>query len=279
MLKGLQQQGHEVFAVNFRQRWPGAIRRAYQRYGHRSDLIFIQNGNPFAQKWLKRFEPPVVYMASEYALHSAQHLLDAPHPPQGVLAHSQQVVDYCLNKNIPVQRVHHAFHEQYYQLETTDYLYDLCFIGSLNARRQAWLKPLKQLLGDRMFIGEVWKPESINTLYNQSKLVIHIHAAAESYIPTRFFEVLPTQACFITESLGKNLTPDLCFDGYVQFSSPEEALARVKQLLNDDALRTKMSQVAQAQAPHHSWQGRMKTYSDYFKETVNRYEHTANHSL
>ena len=279
MLKGLQHQGHEVFAVNFRQRWPGAIRRAYQRYGHRSDLIFIQNGNPFAAKWLKRFEPPVVYMASEYALHSAQHILDASSPPQGVLAHSQQVVDYCLSKEIPVQRVHHAFHEQYYHLEAIPYLYDLCFIGSLNARRQAWLSPLKQALGKRMFIGEVWKPEAINTLYNQSKLVIHVHAAEENYIPTRFFEVLPTQACLITESLGENLTPDLCFDGYAQFSTPEEALATVKQLLNDNALRTNMNGISRTKAPLHSWQGRMKTYSDYFKETVTRDAHAPHHSL
>lgn len=279
MLKGLQAQGHEIFPVNFRQRWPGTIRRAYQRYGNRSDLVFIQNGNPFPQQWLNRFEQPVVYMASEYALSSAQHILDAPHPPQGVLAHSQQVVDYCLKKEIPVQRVHHAFHAHYYHLEKRDYLYDLCFVGSLNARRQAWLKPLKQALGERMFIGEVWKPETINTLYNQSKLVIHIHAAEENYIPTRFFEILPTQACFLTESLGQNLTPDLCFDGYVQFSSHEEALSKVQQLLADDALRTKLNKVAQEQAPHHSWQGRMKTYSDYFKETVNRYEHAADDSL
>jgi hypothetical protein len=277
MLKGLQAQGHEVFPINFRQRWPGTIRRAYQRYGHLSDLIFIQNGNPFPQQWLKRFEQPVVYMASEYALSSAQHILEAS--PEGVLAHSQQVVDYCIQKNIPVQRVHHAFHEQYYHLETTDYLYDLCFIGSLNPRRQAWLAPLKQALGERMFIGEVWQPERINTLYNQSKLVIHIHAAEESYIPTRFFEVLPTQACFITESLGTNLTPDLCFEGYAQFNTPEEAWTQIQKLLADAELRNKMNTEAQAQAPKHSWQGRMKTYSEYFKETVNRYEHAPDYSL
>lgn len=279
MLKGLQAQGHEIFPVNFRQRWPGAIRRAYQRYGHRSDLVFIQNGNPFPQQWLQRFKQPVVYMASEYSLLSAQHILDASRPPQGVLAHSQQVVDYCLQKGIPVQRVHHAFHDQYYHLKNIDYSYDLCFVGSLNARRQAWLKPLKEALGARMFIGEIWKPEAINTLYNQSKLVIHIHAAEESYIPTRFFEVLPTQGCFITESMGKNLTPDLCFKGYDQFSTPDEALAMVQNLLTDAPLRYQMNQIAQDQAPKHSWQGRMKTYSHFFEETVSRYEHASHHSL
>ena len=281
MLKGLQAQGHEIFPINFRQRWPGAIRRAYQRYGKRSDLIFIQNGNPFPPRELARFKQPLVYMASEYALHSAQHILDAPHPPQGVLAHSQQVVDYCLKKKIYVQRVHHAFHDQYYHLEAVDYRYDLCFIGSLNARRQAWLQPLKQALGERMFIGEVWKPEAINTLYNQSKLVIHIHAAEESYIPTRFFEVLPTQSCLVTESLGSNLTPDLCFKGYAQFNTPAEALAVVQDLLANPPLRHEMSLTAQAHAPQHSWQGRMKTYSQFFEETVKRnaHPHPTHHSL
>lgn len=278
MLHGLQKQGHLIYPVNFRQFLPGHIRRAFRRYHRRSDLVFIQNGNPFPSHWLARFECPVVYMASEFALSSAQHILDAPRPPDAVLAHSQQVVDYCLDKGIPVQRVHHAFHSQHYHVQHVPYTYDICFIGSLNARRERWLKSLQARFKERLFVGEVWQPEAINRYYNASKIVLHLHAAEENYVPTRFFEVLPTQGCLLTESLGNNLTPDLQFSGYRQFDTPESLLEHINDLLTHENLRQALVQQAQQQAPQHSWEGRMRTYSDYFKEVLH-VSQTAHHSL
>ncbi len=270
MLQGLQKQGHVIYPVNFRQWVPGAVRRAFRRYHRRSDLVFIQNGNPFPVQWLSRFECPVVYMASEFSLSSAQHFLDAPCPPDLVLAHSQQVVEYCVQKGILVERVHHAFHPQHYHVQKVPYTYDICFIGSLNARRERWIKPLKEHFGERLFVGEVWQPEAINRYYNQSKLVLHLHAAEENYVPTRFFEVLPTQGCLLTETLGTNLTADLDFAGYAQFDTPETLLEQAEYLLSHESERQKRVQRAQQEAPHHSWYGRMQAYSDCFNRVLKR---------
>ncbi|MGV3524211.1 MAG: glycosyltransferase family protein [Candidatus Sericytochromatia bacterium] len=271
MCQGLTDLGHTVHAVNFRSRWPGHVLRAWKRYRDQSDLVFLQNGQPFKTAWLSEMASlPLVFHASEYAVASAQHILDATRPPDCVLAHSDATARYSQAKGLHTERIHHAYDARYYRRLELPYRYDAAFVGSLNPRRRQLLAPLQDWLGERLFVGEIWDPERLNALYNSSRVVLHLHAAEAAYVPTRLFEVLPTQGALLTENLGP-LPADLPLSGYSQFAHVDELRPRLEALLQDETLRQQQLAEAWAIAPQHSWAARMQQFSAAFTATRQRF--------
>lgn len=269
MLQALQALGDQVATVNFRSRFPGTIQRGVRRHLADADLVFVQNGIPMNPVHSLRFRPkPYLLFASEFGLDQHLPMLQAPHRPDFVIAHAEPTVRYCREQGIPVERLPNAFNPAFYHAIETPFRYDVCFIGGMTPRRQQLLDQLRKRYGDRLYIGKNWDPREVNRLYNQSKIVFHMHAKDERYMPTRLFEVLPTNACFVSESFGANQHPLVAEQGYVDYQDFDEAISKIDALIGDEAWRQRVVSAAQAEAPRHSWAARMKDFRRCFEAGI-----------
>ncbi len=268
MAEGLEALGHTLFKSNFRSHLPWRIQSDWKKYRAQTDLIFIQNGIPFDPRHLETFDKPLVYMASEANLQSQQHLLEGARPPDFVIAHSQQTYDWCLAHHLPSQRLHNAFNSHFYKRFDVPFQYDLCFIGGLSPRRARILNLLKEKKYN-LFVSQSWRPEQVNLIYNQSRLSLHIHAIDETYLPTRLFEVMPTQSCFLVEDMGKNYDP-VVGEGFESWSNEADLLEKIDFLLATPNAREEKVNLANAMAPLHNWKARMREFGVIFQQVLER---------
>lgn len=269
MAEGLEALGYTLFRSNFRSRLPWRIQSDWRKYRPKTDLIFIQNGIPFDPHHLEHFDRPLVYMASEANLQSQMHLIDCARPPDFVIAHSQQTYDWCQAHHLPVQRLHNAFNAHFYKRLELPYQYDLCFIGGLSPRRMRILNLLKEK-NYSLFVSQSWRPDQVNRIYNQSRLTLHIHAIEETYLPTRLFEVMPTQSCFLVEDMGKNYDP-VVGNGFETWKDEAELLEKIDFLLNHPKAREEKVQMANEKAPQHHWGARMREFDAIFQHVLERF--------
>lgn len=267
ILEGFQQQGLTVWTSNFRSHWPWRITGDWKKYRHQTDLIFIQNGIPFPPRHMQLFDKPVVYFASEFALSSHLHLMDCPRRPDFVLAHSAQNYEWCQAHHLPVQRVHHASNPHFYKRLDIPYQYDICFIGGMTPRRKRILDFLRAQ-GIDIYVTQSWQPEEVNRIYNQSRLVLHIHAQEETYLPTRLFEVIPTQSCFLIEDMGTNFDPNLGQDFFASWQDPQDLLVHIRDLLAHPEKRAAITAKANALAPQHTWLKRTEDFVNVFEQLL-----------
>jgi hypothetical protein len=263
MLEGLRQFNHNITCCNYFDR--EAILPAWEE--SKPDLVFIQYGPGFPPEFLERFSVPIVFMASEFGIGDAAHLLQAPRKPDLVLAHSQQVCEYAIAQGIRTERVHHAYNPNFYRRMEVPYTYDISLIGNLSDRRNAILFDL-EICGYEVYADTILAAEDVAHVYNSSKITLHLHASEESYIPTRFFEVLPTKACLLIEDLGNNFDPRLGAGYYETFSDLEELCVKIEWLLSDQDARMEKVKRANEIAPRHTWAERMKEYSNYFESIL-----------
>lgn len=269
ILEGLQKQGHTIWTSNFRSYWPWRIANDWKKHRSHTDLIFIQNGIPFHPRHLERFDKPIVLLASEFAVASHLHLLDCPRPPDYVLAHSEQTYQWCQTHNIPSMRIHHAANHHFYKRLHIPFKYDVCFVGGLTSRRQRILDFLKAK-GVAVYVTQNWKPQEVNRIYNQSRLILHIHAQEETYLPTRLFEVLPTQGCLLMEDLGVNLDETMGTDFFVSWQEPEDLRQKIQHLSAYPTERDAITAQAHALAPSHTWLERTKIYTNVFLQVLEK---------
>ncbi|PKL75541.1 MAG: hypothetical protein CVV27_14830 [Candidatus Melainabacteria bacterium HGW-Melainabacteria-1] len=264
MAAALTQQGHQIYRSNFRSPLPWRIAWDWRRYGSRCDLVFVQNGIPFSDRNLVLLQAkPLVFLASEFALTSARHILDGPRRPDLVLAHSEQTFRYCQAQGILARRVHLAYNPSQYRHLELPFLYDVCFIGGMTPRRREFVEHLRAQ-GYQVYFEKTGNATKINRVYNQSRIVLHIHAGEESYVPTRLFEVMSTQGCLLIEDMGHNFDAALGQDFFESFSTKSELVDQVARLLADSDLRIQRVQRANALAPVHSWPARMREYAESF---------------
>lgn len=269
MLAGLKALGNQIDTVNFRSRIPGTIARGIKRYGPQADLILVQNGIPLKPEKSRHFtSKPYVLFASEFALESHLPLLQAPRRPDFVIAHAESVDAWCKQEGIPVEHLPHAYNPNFYFPIEGDFRYDVTFIGGMTPRRTQILNRLKTRYGERMHVSTNWNPREINALYNQSRIVFHVHAKEERYLPTRLFEVMPTRACFVSESYGNRLPALYPDKASITYESFDEAVELIDKLLEDEASRRRIVSQAHSDAPRHTWAARMQDFMVCFKQAT-----------
>ena len=203
-------------------------------------------------------------MASEFGIDSSAHLLQCARKPDLVLAHSQQVCKYAITQGIRAERIHHAYNYHFYHRREISYEHEISFVGNLSERREAVLFDLA-LCGYEVYVATIFDAERVNQVYNASKITLHIHAAEETYIPTRFFEVLPTKACLLTEDFGANTDVSLGSNYFATFDNLENLCEQLDFLLANENLRLEKVKQANMIAPRNTWAERMKEYSNYFE--------------
>ena len=272
MLDGLLKLGDTAATVNFRSRIPGTIARGWKRHQAKAELVYVQNGIPMnpahTRLWASK---PYLLFASEFGLEEHLPLLDAPRRPDFVIAHAERTVEYCRSQGLAVERLPNAYNPAFYHALELPYRYDVMFIGGMTPRREKVLRQLSERYGERFYLGKNWNPREVNKLYNQAKIVFHVHAKEERYLPTRLFEVLPTRACFVSESFGANVHPLVEPRGYVNYESLDEALELIDSLLRDESARQRVLDDAHAQAPRHTWAARMHSFRACFDQALAAY--------
>ncbi|MEZ0368408.1 MAG: glycosyltransferase [Candidatus Sericytochromatia bacterium] len=273
MLTALEGLRDSADTVNYRSRLPGTIRRGWKRYGAKAELVFVQNGIPMSPRWPGLWaDKPYLLFASEFGLEEHLPLLTAPRRPDFVIAHAERTVAFCREQGLAVERLPNAFNPAFYHALELPYRYDVMFIGGMTPRREKLLGQLREKYGERFYLGKNWDPREVNKLYNQARIVFHVHAKEERYLPTRLFEVLPTRAVFVSESFGANVHPLVAPRGYVSYDTLDEAITTVDRLLANESERLEVLTQAHAEAPNHTWAARMHRFSACFEQAITQFQ-------
>jgi len=95
--------------------------------------------------------------------------------------------------------------------------YDVVFVGSKTPRRKKILGALTKK-GIDVYSPDIWDPEKLNTLFNESRIVLNLHLSDLLNTETRVAEVLGAGSFLLSETLSD---PDLVRAGthFVQFAS------------------------------------------------------------
>ena len=168
--------------------------------------------------------------------------------------------------------------KRFHPLPDQQALYDICFVGNFSPWRDEvlktalsisknialygpnWLKAGKSKISKddlaHIYKGESIIGEDLNVLFNSSKIVLNASRFRSSAgLNMRFFEVLATGACLLTDAppeLERHFIKD---QHLVTFSNPEELTFNLKKLLNDLPLRQRIGQAGyQEVISHHTYQ-------------------------
>ncbi|MBP9020240.1 MAG: hypothetical protein KBG01_01785, partial [Syntrophobacterales bacterium] len=95
--------------------------------------------------------------------------------------------------------------------------HDVVFVGSKTPRRKKILEALTRK-GIEVYSPDIWDPEKLNILFNESRIVLNLHLSDLLNTETRVAEVLGAGSFLLSETLSD---PDLVRAGthFVQFSS------------------------------------------------------------
>lgn len=95
--------------------------------------------------------------------------------------------------------------------------HDVVFVGSKTSRRKKILEALTGK-GIEVYSPDIWDPEKLNILFNESRIVLNLHLSDLLNTETRVAEVLGAGSFLLSETLSD---PDLVRAGthFVQFSS------------------------------------------------------------
>lgn len=133
--------------------------------------------------------------------------------------------------------------------------YDVGFIGEfagIESDRKEYLKALVENFN--CYFSENTPTTEISTALSKCKILFN-HIRSEE-VNIRFFETLAigTQVCSYTPALHY-LVPDDC---YVTFSSIEDCVSKIKELLKKDELRFKIQRRAQKAVKEHTYKKRVE---------------------
>lgn len=269
LLRYLQAKGVMVVCVN--NRAPTFdVEIAMLTHHADTDLYFLQNGKTFRPEWLSLFNKPVVYWASEASLSRSRHLLHAQRKPDYVIAHSMQTMNEARRLGIPCSRMHNAFDSKLYFRKPMPKRYDVCMIGCMTGRRKRWyFEMMKQLGRDTIvYVRNRYTAQQANEIYNQSKIILHVHAINETYLPSRLFEAIPTSGCLLIEDMKQNWDPALGEGFFVKFSDRADMIKKIRELKTNAALCDKIVNKANAIAVNHTWAQRADQLIKIFNRVV-----------
>jgi spore maturation protein CgeB len=168
--------------------------------------------------------------------------------------------------------------KRFYPLPETQPLYDICFVGNFSPWRDevlkaalgvtknialygssAWLKKGKSKINDKNIVsiykGEMIVGDELNRLFNSSKIVLSAsRIRGSSGLNMRFFEVLATGICFLTDAPAELERHFIRDKHLVTFDDTKELTAQLKKLLDAPQLRKDIAMAGQQQVlGHHTY--------------------------
>jgi hypothetical protein len=223
------------------------------------NVVVLQNGKGFRPDWMNAFsDVPVVYWATEASATRSRPILNADRKPDLVIANSMQSFRAAEQRHLPVVRMHNGFDPGLYKRTDIHEQFDIAFLGTLTKRRKWFYRRLCAMLPEaRVCLRKRYTPEQGNNIYNASRVIIHVHAIEETYIPSRLFETLPTRGCLLIEEMGKNWDTRIGDRGFVKFNGPNDMCLKALRLLKREKERREIVRRANVEAQRHTWAARV----------------------
>jgi GT2 family glycosyltransferase len=223
------------------------------------DAVFVQHGGGLSGPCMDALAAhPVAFFASEAAVTSLRHhreILERCRPAM-TIAHDPAIVEACEHLGLSCELMINGYDDGAYTWEDCKKVCDVAFVGKMTERRELFFSALRFTLGDRpVFAGEELDPAAAARIYNSARVVVHVHAGGESYVPTRLLEALPTSAAFVSEDFGREV------NGIEVPTFPRsdvgEAARIVLALLDGDRWQGEARRQADL-APAHTWARRVE---------------------
>lgn len=189
-----------------------------------------------------------------------------------------KALEQLSNEKVRTGYLSHAVNpEKFYPVQDARPEFDLCFVGNYSPWRDEVLKAALKVTHNIALYGPGWLKkgrskinredlvsiykgakivgEDINELFNRSRIVLSASRIRySSGLNMRFFEVLASRACFLTDAppeLELHFTRD---KHLVTFDSLDELVLKLRQLLADEKLRNDIAQAGYEQvATHHTY--------------------------
>ena len=172
------------------------------------------------------------------------------------VAHNKYISDYSQYTN-NVFWLPYAYDPDVYNPIITKKIYDVSFIGSLDAKRKAVMDAVRSNYPNlKVFYGELWQRDA-NFIYNASKIVLNLARINE--MNWRTFEVLGSRS-FLLNSFSDELT-EIFSDGidFVMFKNEGDLMAMIGTFIGNDSLRNRISQTGHKKVIHnHTFENRVE---------------------
>ena len=196
-----------LLRVDYREASPSDLRVLLGQPPGSWDAVFVQNGVRLSADCMDALaRHPVAFFASEAARSSLAHhreLLRRVRPAT-TIAHDPEIEAECARLGLRCWPMINGYDDGPYRSVGAEPETDVVFVGHLTPRRRRLLAELGALLPDRsLVVRTCHDPAVVAGLYDRARIVLHVHAGEEDYIPTRLFEALPCGGAFVSEDFGR----------------------------------------------------------------------------
>jgi glycosyltransferase involved in cell wall biosynthesis len=226
------------------------------------EMIFFIHGQPYGNQVLGGLSVPKLGWWMEPNDDIRELRMNAA-PFDVYYSFSQRSLDLLKPEGFTVDYLCHSVSpERFYPVSRLPKKYDLCFVGNWSPWREKVIQAALGVTKNIALYGPHWRKKSqlisadldaihlgdhvtgadLNTLFNTSKVVLNASRIPDSYgLNMRFFEVLATQACFLTDAppeLTRHFEPDqhlMVFDDLMSLQK------KLKLLLDESSLRDQLA--------------------------------------
>jgi hypothetical protein len=269
LLTVLQSMGVNVFPINYRTAG-FHMEGVWRQYSNRIDAVLLQNGKGLSPGCLDIVTKPYVYWATEASMEHSKWFFAAKRRPDHIIANSVQSLRRARSLGLRAIRMHNGYDPTLYYRKPNRKLYDVAMLGSMTARRRSWYRRMLELMDYHINVVVLkrYTAREANDFYNSSRIVLHVHAIDETYLPSRFFEVLPTSACLLIEDMGENWDPNLGSGFFETFRTKSEMAQRILSMKRHPEQCELMSKRANLEAGKHTWMKRAETIVSVLKSAA-----------
>ncbi len=250
------------------------------------EMIFFIHGQPYGNQALDGLSVPKLGWWMEPNDDITELRVNAA-PFDVYYSFSQRSLDLLKPEGFTVDYLCHSVSpERFYPVSDLQKKYDLCFVGNWSPWREKVIRAALGVTKNIALYGPHWRKKSqlicadldaihlgdhvtgkdLNRLFNSSKVVLNASRISGSYgLNMRFFEVLATQACFLTDAppeLTRHFEPGKHLMVFDDLASLQNKLSL---LLSDSNLRNSLAITGyQYVLQHH-------TYDHMAEKLLNQY--------
>jgi glycosyltransferase involved in cell wall biosynthesis len=226
------------------------------------DVVLVIHGQPFGNAYFEQFRLPKVAWWIEPD-ESLATLLKYSAPFDLYLSFSDRVRNLLEAEGVATASLNHAVDlGRFYSIPSVTKRYDVVFVGNWSPWRDEVLNQLLTVTQNVALVGPYWQKKSrlskaqldriykgksivgaeLNQLFNSAKIVLNAQRIKDSSgLNMRFFEVLATNTCFLTDAISEI---DNCFvreEHLCVYHTLEELGQQVEKLLTYPLLREQIS--------------------------------------
>lgn len=230
--------------------------------GYLPDMIFFIHGQPYSNSYLNNMSIPKLGWWIE-PNNDIVELRKNAAPFDIYYSFSQKSLNLLKQEGFSVGYLCHSVNpKRFYPISKLPKKYDVCFVGNWSPWRERVLEVVLRLTDNVALYGPNWKKKSqlisdslgaihmgdhiigdeLNALFNSSKVVLNASRIRGSCgLNMRFFEVLATRSCFLTDSPPEFAQHFQQNHHAMVFDNLTELHVKLDMLLDDASLRDRLS--------------------------------------